>query len=63
MKSKIVTVDSVRAGDVILLNDPKALNGMDAFYLECYNATSKGVEIATDIHTAEVLDVANLDYA
>lgn len=63
MRSKIVTVDSVRSGDVILLNDPKSLESMDTFYLECYNATSNGIEIATDVQTAQVLDVANLEHA
>jgi hypothetical protein len=59
MRSKVVTVDSIRLGDVILLNDLESLKTMETFYLECYSATSDGMEVTKELQTAEVLDATN----
>lgn len=57
MRSKVVTVDLIRVGDLILLNDLESLKKMETFYLECYTATSDGMEVSKEIQTAQVLSV------
>lgn len=63
MRSKVVTVDSIRVGDVIHLNDLESLKKMETFYLECYTATSEGMEVAKELHTAQVLDITDLGHS
>lgn len=60
LRTKAVTVDSIRAGEVILLNDLKSFASMRTFYLECYTATSEGAVIATDLQAAQVLNVSEM---
>lgn len=63
LKTKAVTVDSIRAGDVIFLNDLKSLDSMGTFYMECYIATSNGAELSIDLQSAQVLEVSRIDNA
>lgn len=60
LNTKAVTVDSVRAGDIILLNDRKSLAVFGTFYLECYTATSEGSEVSTELQAAQVLEISKI---